>query len=101
MQDIHPQTQQSHPVLLIASHAASAMVIGLCAALPATGTAFLIALTASCISPHGCETPTVVDALVPVVAVTVWTATTLAAGARHLRTVRAAGHHHAPKGLRP
>lgn len=101
MQDIHPQPQRNRPVLLIASHAASAMVIGLCAALPATGITFLIALTASCISTHGCETPTVVDTAVPVVAIAVWTTTTLAAGSRQLRAARSADHHRTPKGLRP
>lgn len=99
MQDNQPQPD--HPVLLIASHAASAMVIGLCAALPATGVAYLIALAASCISTRGCDTPTIVDALVPIVGIAVWTATTVAAGSRQLHNVLTPGHLHPPKGLRP
>lgn len=112
MQDVHRPASPDHPVWLILTHAVSAMVIGLCAALPATGATFLIALGASCISSRGCQTPTVVvDALVPIVAITVWTATTLIVGARHIRAALAAGRragaptpptpqHHTPRGIR-
>jgi hypothetical protein len=105
MQDVHRPASPAHPVWLILTHAVSAMVIGLCAALPATGATVLIALGASCISIRGCQTPTVVDALVPIVAITVWTATTLIVGARHIRAALSTAptppipQHHAPRSI--
>lgn len=113
MQDSQPPAQPHHSVRLILNHAVSAMVLGLCTTLPATGATFLLALGASCLSSRGCDAPTVIDALVPIVAITVWTTTTLIVGSRQIRTVLSASHtatatpithlppHITPRGSRP
>ncbi len=64
---------------------ASAVVLGLCVALPATGDAFAVAVTASCLSAAGCDSPTVVDAIVPTVAALSWIAATIHVAAQQVR----------------
>ena len=64
---------------------ASAAILGLCVALPATGAAFAVAVTADCLSAAGCDSPTVVDAIVPAVAALSWIAATIHIGAQQIR----------------
>lgn len=64
---------------------ASAVILGLCVALPATGAAFAVAVTAGCLSAAGCDTPTVVDAIVPTAAALSWIAATIHIGAQQIR----------------
>lgn len=87
MHDIALPAPPPHPVWLIVNHAASAMVLGLCASLPATAATFLAALTASCLTNGGCHTSTAMDALVPIVAITIWTTATGLAGVHYARNL--------------
>jgi len=64
---------------------ASAVLLGLCVALPATGAAFAVAVTASCLSAAGCDSLTVVDAIVPTVAAPSWIAAAIHVGAQQIR----------------
>lgn len=107
MQDIPLPAPPRHRVWLIINHTASAAVLCLCAALPATAVTVLLAVGASCLTSGGCETPTAVDTLVPVVAIAVWTFTALLAGARQIQTLLSTDRHPrtptpaAPRGIRP
>lgn len=87
MQDSARPAPPQHLGWLIVNHAISAMVIGLCAAVPTTTLAFLLALAASCITTHGCNTPTIAATLMPLVAVSVWVPTTVIVGAHLIRTL--------------
>lgn len=93
MQEIPLPAQPRHQVWLILNHAASAAVLGLCAALPATGVTFLLAVGASCLTSGGCDTRTILDTLVPIVAVVVWTFTTLLAGTRQIQSLFSTDRH--------
>ena len=89
MQDSYSQVSRPQPVRLYAANVACALIAGLCVALPVTGAAFS-AVGASCLSVAGCDTPTIVDSLVPVVGLGSWAATAAYIGERLIRTLRAA-----------
>ena len=67
MQDSYSQVSRPQLVRLYAANVACALIAGLCVALPVTGAAFAVAVGASCLTVAGCDTPTIVDSLVPVV----------------------------------
>ena len=75
MQDSYSQVSRPQLVRLYAANVACALIAGLCVALPVTGAAFEVAVGASCLSVAGCDTPTIVDSLVPVVGLGSWAAT--------------------------
>jgi hypothetical protein len=77
-------------VRLYAANVACALVVGLCVALPVTGAAFAVAVSASCLTVAGCDAPTVVDSLVPIVTLGSWAATAVYVGVLQIRTLRAA-----------
>lgn len=58
---------------------ASAVILGLCAALPAAGMTTLLAAMTRCLSATGCTTSTIIDTAIPVVTLTVWAGATAAA----------------------
>lgn len=82
--------QVSRPQLLglYVANIVSALILGLCAALPFTGITFALALGASCLSNAGCETPTAVDTLVPIVALGAWVITAVYTGVLQIRSLR-------------
>jgi hypothetical protein len=90
MQDSYSQVSRPQLVRLYAANVACALIAGLCVALPVTGAAFAVAVGASCLSVAGCDTPTIVDSLVPVVGLGCWAATAAYIGERLIRTLRAA-----------
>jgi hypothetical protein len=90
MQDSYSQVSRPQLVRLYAANVACALIAGLCVALPVTAAAFAVALGASCSTVAGCDTPTVVDSLVPVVALGSWAATAVYVGVLQIRTLRAA-----------
>ena len=90
MQDSYSQVSRPQLVRLYAANVACALIAGLCVALPVTGAAFAVAVGASCLSVAGCDTPTIVDSLVPVVGLGSWAATAAYVGVRQIRTLRAA-----------
>ena len=90
MQDSYSQVSRPQLVRLYAANLACALIAGLCVALPVTGTAFAVALGASCTTVAGCDTPTVVDSLVPVAGFGSWVATAVYVGVLQIRTLRAA-----------
>lgn len=69
---------------------ACALTLGLCVALPATGAAVAVSVAASCLSAGGCEAPTVVEALVPAVAIISWATTAAAVAVQRNRHLLAA-----------
>ena len=81
MQDSY-QVSRPQLVRLYAANVACALIAGLCVALPVTGAAFAVAAGASCLTVAGCNTPTIVDSLVPVVALGSWAATAAYVGVR-------------------
>jgi hypothetical protein len=72
IQDSYSQVPRPQLVRLYAANVACALIAGLGVALPVTGAAFAVALGASCVAVAGCDTPTIVDSLVPVVALGSW-----------------------------
>ena len=90
MQDFTPPVSPVQLVRLVAANIACAPIVGLCVALPVTGATFLVAVDASCLTTHGCDTPTFVDALVPVVALTTWGGTAIFVGVHQIRLLLAA-----------
>ncbi len=82
--------QVSRPQLigLYGANIASALILGLCAALPVTGLTFMFALGASCLADVGCEIPTAVDTLVPIAALGSWAVTAVYTGVLQIRTLR-------------
>ena len=76
-----------HLVRLYAANVACALIAGLCVALPVTGAAFAVALGASCAAVAGCDTPTAVDALVPIAGLGSWSATAVYVGVYQIRTL--------------
>jgi len=90
MQDSYSQVSRPQLVRLYAANVACALIAGLCVALPVTGAAFAVAVGASCLSVAGCDTPTIVDSLVPVVGLGSSAATAAYVGVRQIRTLRAA-----------
>lgn len=75
-------------VRLYAANVACALIVGLCVALPVTGAAFAVAVGASCLTVAGCDTPTVVDSLVPVAGLGSWAATAVYVGVLQIQTLR-------------
>lgn len=90
MQDSYLQVSRPQLVRLYAANVACALIVGLCVALPVTGAAFAVALGASCVTVTGCDSPTIVDSLVPVAALGSWAATAAYVGVLQIRTLRAA-----------
>ena len=90
MQDSYSQVSRPQLVRLYAANVACALIAGLCVALPVTGATFAVALGASCATVAGCDTPTVVDSLVPVAGVGSLAATAVYVGVLQIRTLRAA-----------
>jgi hypothetical protein len=90
MQDSYSQVSRPQLVRLYAANVACALIAGLCVALPVSGAAFAVALGASCATVAGCDTPTVVDSLVPVVALGSWAETAVYVGVLQIRTLRTA-----------
>ncbi len=90
MQDSYSQVSRAQLVRLYARNVACALIAGLCVALPVTGAAFAVAVGASCVTAAGCDTPTVVDSLVPVAGFGSWVATAAYVGVLQIRTLRAA-----------
>lgn len=90
MQDSYSQVSRPQLVRLYAANVACALIAGLCVALPVTGAAFAVALGASCATVEGCDTPTVVDSLVPVIALGSWAATAVYVGVLQIRRLRTA-----------
>lgn len=82
--------QVSRPKLigLYGANIASALVLGLCVALPITGATFMLDLGASCLTNPGCETPTVIDTLLPITALGSWAATAVYFGVLQIRSLR-------------
>lgn len=90
MQDSYSQVSRPQLVRLYAENVACALIAGLCVALPVTGAAFAVALGASCATVVGCDTPTVVDSLVPVAGFGSWVATATYVGVLQIRTLHTA-----------
>jgi hypothetical protein len=88
IQDSYSQVPRPQLVRLYAANVACALIAGLGVALPVTGAAFAVALGASCVAVAGCDTPTIVDSLVPVVALGSWAATAAYVGVLQIRTLR-------------
>lgn len=89
MQDSYSQVSRPQLVRLYAANVACALIAGLCVALPVTGTTFALALGASCATVAGCDTPTVIDSLVPFAGLGSWAATAVYVGVLQIRTLRA------------
>lgn len=87
---MHDSSSQVSRPQLARLYVACAFIAGLCVALPITGAAFAVALGASCASVAGCDTPTVVDSLVPVAGLGSWAATAVYMGVLQIRTLYAA-----------
>jgi hypothetical protein len=90
MQDSYSQVSRPQLVRLYAANVACALIAGLCVAVPVTGSTFAVAVGASCVTAAGCDTPTIVDSLVPVVGFGSWVATAAYVGVLQIRTLRAA-----------
>ena len=90
MQDSYSQVSRPQLVRLYVENVACALIAGLCVALPVTGAAFVVALGASCATVAGCDTPTVVDSLVPAIALGSWVATAAYVGVLQIRRLRTA-----------
>lgn len=84
----YAQVSRLQLIGLYGANIASALILGLCAALPMTGLTFMLALGASCLADAGCEIPTVVDTLVPITALGSWAVTAVYTGALQIRTLR-------------
>lgn len=85
---------------LYITNIAAALVIGLCVAMPITGATFMAALGASCLAEAGCETPTFIDALVPIVAAASWLIPAGYIGVVQVQTLRKTMRAHPPLRLR-
>lgn len=72
---------------LYAANLVCALISGLFVALPIAGAAFLIVLSASCLTTAGCDTPTVIDQLVVVVGAAAWLVTAVEVGVLQIRTL--------------
>lgn len=97
--------QPHPPVWLIITHAASAMVLGLCAALPVAAATHVLTWAAICLT-RGCHAPTGFESLVLVVAITAWATATGLVGAYYTRTLLKTNDHphtpaSTPRGIRP
>lgn len=79
MPDSLTRTRRAHRHI---TGAASAVIAGLCAALPMTGATFLLALGASCLAESGCSTPTFIDHIVPIAGISTWVTVALIAASR-------------------
>lgn len=87
MQHSPSQVTRLQLVQLYVANLACAVITGLCVALPFIGAAFPIALAASCLSAAGCESPTALDQLVPVVGAVAWIAAAVQVGVLQIRTL--------------
>jgi hypothetical protein len=87
MQESYSQVSRPQLVQFYAANLACALIAGLCVALPVTGAAFAVALGASCSTVAGCDTPTVVDSLVPVAGFGSWVATAVYVGVLQIQTL--------------
>ena len=99
MHDSDSQVSRPQLARLYAASLACALILGLCVALPITGATFAIALGASCLTTAGCDTPTVVDSLVPVAGLGSWVTTAAYVAVLQIRKLRATDHIRTSLGL--
>jgi hypothetical protein len=92
MQDNLSQVSRAQLIQLYAANIVCALIMGMIVALPIAGATFTASVGASCLTAAGCNTPTVVDVLVPVAGLGSWAVTAVYVGALQIRTLNKTVH---------